>query len=111
MKGGAPSPAQSERLRGFLERKPRLGPETVHIDLVPGREVATNHSRDEDVFVAVRQAFDAANRQLEDHARRHGAPAAAAVVRRRRSRSVSHRAGSDYERRAPRPRDTGFHAR
>lgn len=46
----------------------------VHVDArLPGREVATDHSHDEDVFVALRQAFDAAHRQLEDHARRHGA--------------------------------------
>jgi MoaA/NifB/PqqE/SkfB family radical SAM enzyme len=34
MKGGALSPPQRERLLGYLDRKPRLGPETVHIDLV-----------------------------------------------------------------------------
>ena len=51
----------------------------VHVDArVPGREVTTNHSFHQDVFVAVRIAFEAANRQLEDHARRHGAPKDAA---------------------------------
>ena len=34
MKGGALSTPQRERLLGFLDQKPRLGPETVHIDLV-----------------------------------------------------------------------------
>ena len=34
MKGGALSTPQRERLLGFVDQKPRLGPETVHIDLV-----------------------------------------------------------------------------
>lgn len=33
MKGGMPSSAQRQRLRGFLEQRPLLGPETVHIDI------------------------------------------------------------------------------
>jgi ribosomal subunit interface protein len=48
----------------------------VRIDLtLPGRELVTgrapsqNHAH-EDVYVAIRDAFDAARRQLEDHARR-----------------------------------------
>ncbi len=48
----------------------------VRIDLtVPGREIVVkrdpseNHAH-EDILVAVRDAFDAALRQLEDHARR-----------------------------------------
>jgi cold shock CspA family protein/ribosome-associated translation inhibitor RaiA len=47
----------------------------VHINLVvPGREIVVGreHGRDhahEDAHVAVRDAFDAARRQLEDHAR------------------------------------------
>jgi len=40
---------------------------SVHIDLrVPGREIAVTREHHEDVFVAVRDAFDAAKRQLED---------------------------------------------
>jgi ribosomal subunit interface protein len=47
----------------------------VNVDArVPGREIAASHSHHEDVFAAVRLAFEAASRQLEDHARRHGAP-------------------------------------
>ena len=39
----------------------------VHIDVrVPGREIAVTHEHREDVFVALRDAFDAAKRQLED---------------------------------------------
>ena len=39
----------------------------VHIDVrVPGREIAVTHEQHEDVFVALRDAFDAAKRQLED---------------------------------------------
>ena len=42
----------------------------VSIDLrVPGREVVVNRDHDEDVYVAVRDAFNAAGRQLEDFAR------------------------------------------
>jgi ribosomal subunit interface protein len=49
----------------------------VHIRiLVPGSEVVISHERPqdhahEDLYVALRDAFDAAERHLEDHARRH----------------------------------------
>lgn len=43
----------------------------VRLDIkVPGAEIAVNREHSEDPFVAVRDAFDAARRQLEDHARR-----------------------------------------
>lgn len=43
----------------------------VHIDMtVPGSELVVNRVANEDVYVAVRDAFNAAKRQLEDHARR-----------------------------------------
>lgn len=43
----------------------------VRIDLkVPGAELAVNHHQDEDPYVALRDAFDAARRRLEDHTRR-----------------------------------------
>ncbi|SFF09409.1 ribosome hibernation-promoting factor, HPF/YfiA family [Nitrosomonas sp. Nm166] len=43
----------------------------VHIDItVPGSELVVNRVANEDVYVAVRDAFDAAKRQLEDYARR-----------------------------------------
>ena len=45
---------------------------SVHIDLkVPGGgELVVNRMQDEDIYVAIRDAFNAAARQLEDHARR-----------------------------------------
>ncbi len=43
----------------------------VRLDIkVAGAEVAVNHDHSEDAFVAVRDAFDAARRKLEDLARR-----------------------------------------
>ena len=45
-------------------------PFVVHVDLkVPGGEIAVNRDHHEDVFVALRDAFDAARRKLEDYAR------------------------------------------
>ena len=42
----------------------------VRIDVkVPGAELAVTHERDKDIQAAVREAFDAARRRLEDHAR------------------------------------------
>ncbi|MBU0621969.1 MAG: ribosome-associated translation inhibitor RaiA [Gammaproteobacteria bacterium] len=44
---------------------------TVHIDIgVAGSEIAVNRDHDEDVYVALRDAFDIAKRQLEEYARR-----------------------------------------
>jgi ribosomal subunit interface protein len=43
---------------------------SVHIDLkVPGSEIAVTHEHAEDFQVALRKAFDAARRKLEDTAR------------------------------------------
>lgn len=48
----------------------------VHIDVdVPGKHILVNHAgpknqAHEDVYVALRDAFDAARRQLEDHSRK-----------------------------------------
>lgn len=43
----------------------------VRLDItVPGGELVVNREANEDVYVAVRDAFDAAKRQLEDYARR-----------------------------------------
>ena len=45
-------------------------PFNVRIDIgVPGSELVVNRDRDEDLYVALRDAFDAARRQLEDYAR------------------------------------------
>lgn len=40
----------------------------VRIDIgVPGKEIVVNHDHDEDVYVALRDAFGAAERQLKDY--------------------------------------------
>jgi len=46
----------------------------VRIDIgVPGNEIVVNRDHHEDVYVALRDGFDAAKRQLQDYARRlHG---------------------------------------
>ena len=42
----------------------------VHVDLkVPGGEMTVNRHQHQDVYVALRDAFDAARRKLEDFAR------------------------------------------
>jgi ribosomal subunit interface protein len=42
----------------------------VHIDIgVPGKEIVVNRENNEDVYVALRDGFDAAKRQLDDFAR------------------------------------------
>ena len=47
------------------------GPFKVRIDLtVPGDELVVNRQSDEDLYVAIRDAFDAMRRRLEDYARR-----------------------------------------
>ena len=47
------------------------GPFKVRIDLtVPGDELVVNRQADEDLYVAIREAFDAARRRLEDYVRR-----------------------------------------
>jgi ribosomal subunit interface protein len=44
---------------------------TVRIDIgVAGGEIVVNRDHAEDVYVALRDAFDAANRKLEDYARK-----------------------------------------
>lgn len=43
----------------------------VRLDIgVPGGEIAVNRDHAEDVYVALRDAFDAAKRKLEDYARK-----------------------------------------
>jgi ribosomal subunit interface protein len=44
-------------------------PFNIRLDLtVPGAEIVVDRQENEDVYVALRNAFDAARRQLEDHA-------------------------------------------
>ncbi|HXW60773.1 MAG TPA: ribosome-associated translation inhibitor RaiA, partial [Myxococcota bacterium] len=41
----------------------------VHIDItVPGKELVVTHKKNEDVYIAIRDAFSALTRQLESHA-------------------------------------------
>jgi len=58
--------------RVVVERVGHQGPQfTVRIDLkTPGGEIIADRQRNEDVRAALRDAFDAARRQLEDHVRR-----------------------------------------
>ena len=75
---------RAERLQHFqrltscrvvVERVGHQGPLfEVRIDLkMPGAEIAVDRQHNADVRVALRDAFDAARRQLEDQARlRHG---------------------------------------
>jgi ribosomal subunit interface protein len=43
----------------------------IRVDLtVPGAEIVVNRDRAEDVYVAIRDAFDHARRKLEDHVRK-----------------------------------------
>ena len=71
---------RAERLQNFqrltgcrviVERVGHQGPQfSVRIDLnMPGAEIAVDRQHNEDVRVAVRDAFDAARRQLEDKVR------------------------------------------
>ena len=57
---------------GQMARHKQQGKEfSVRLDIkVKGGEIAINRDHDEDPFVAVRDAFDAARRRLEDLARR-----------------------------------------
>jgi len=52
-------------------RKQQGKPFNVRVALhVPGGELVVNRDQHEDVYVALRDAFDAARRQLEDHAQK-----------------------------------------
>ena len=43
-------------------------PYRIHLDLtVPGSEIVVDRKENEDVYVALRDAFDAAKRQLEEY--------------------------------------------
>ncbi len=62
------SPAPTISIRGGFHQL------RIHLT-VPGGEIIVNrdpseHHAHEDVYVAIRDAFDAARRQLEDHVRR-----------------------------------------
>lgn len=75
----------------------------VRIDItVPGNEVVVNRDHHEDVYVALRDGFDAAKRQLEDHVRRsrretkkHAAEYVGRVLRLSREEGIGFIAGPD----------------
>ena len=55
----------------------------VRLDIkVSGAEFAVSREHSEDAFIAAREAFDAARRQLEDHARRRQGARVRAKARR-----------------------------
>lgn len=44
---------------------------SAHVDLtIPGKELVINRKQNEDLYIAVRDAFDAAERLLEDYVKR-----------------------------------------
>ncbi|MCZ7653225.1 MAG: HPF/RaiA family ribosome-associated protein [Rhodocyclaceae bacterium] len=62
----------------------------VRIDIkVPGSEIVVNRDKHEDIYVALRDAFDAAKRQVEEYGRRQRGDA-------------KHHAGSGRPRKNPR---------
>lgn len=68
------------RCRVVVEAPPRHkqhgGQFVVRLDLkVTGHEIVVNRDHSEDPYVALRDAFEAAGRQLEDHARKRLAEA------------------------------------
>jgi len=62
---------------------------SVHIDItVPGKELAVTRAENEDAYVAVRDAFEAAYRRLEEHSRKlrgdvkaHEQPSSGRIIR------------------------------
>jgi hypothetical protein len=56
---------------GLLQKHAHRGkPFNIRIELtVPGAEIVVNRDRAEDVYLAIRDAFDHARRQMEDHVR------------------------------------------
>ncbi|MEJ8837297.1 HPF/RaiA family ribosome-associated protein [Ramlibacter sp. AN1133] len=89
--GMAPSQALEDAVKGKVAQLDRLGsdviacrvtieqehkhaqqgrPFAVRIDVtLPGQQVAVNRVQDEDAYVALRDAFDAARRQVEETVR------------------------------------------
>jgi ribosomal subunit interface protein len=61
----------------------------VRLDItVPGNEIVVNHEHDEDIYVALRDAFNAAKRRLEDYARIHRGETRTCQAGARRRRST-----------------------
>ncbi len=76
-------------VEGYTNHHRKGGPFDVRIDLaVPGTTIAVTRQRDDDLRVALRNAFDAADRQLRDYARKQApdvappaAPPRARIIR------------------------------
>jgi ribosome-associated translation inhibitor RaiA/cold shock CspA family protein len=59
-------------VEGPVEHHRKGGPFEVHIRLtVPGQELLANRQTEEGLAAAIREAFDAIRRQLEDYVREH----------------------------------------
>lgn len=68
-------------VEGYAGHHRKGGPYEVRIDLdVPGALIAVTRQRGEDLRVAARKAFDAAERQLEDYLRRQRPNASSRVT-------------------------------
>lgn len=75
----------------------------VRMDIgVPGREIVVNRDHSQDVYIAIRDAFDAAKRQLEEHVRvtrhdvkAHALPRMGRVVRLSREEGIGFIAATD----------------
>lgn len=57
---------------GFVQKHKHQGKLfNIRVDLtVPGAEIVVNRDKAEDIYVAIRDAFDATKRKLEDYSRR-----------------------------------------
>lgn len=55
-------------LEGTVDHHHRGGPFKVRIDMtLPGAELSVNHQDEDDLAIAIRSAFDAARRKLQDY--------------------------------------------
>jgi cold shock CspA family protein/ribosome-associated translation inhibitor RaiA len=56
---------------GTVDHHHRGGPFNIRIDMtLPGAELSVNHQDEDDLAIAIRSAFDAARRKLQDYARK-----------------------------------------
>jgi cold shock CspA family protein/ribosome-associated translation inhibitor RaiA len=58
-------------VEGGVNHHHRGGPFKVRVDMtLPGAELTVNHQDEDDLAIAIRSAFDAARRKLQDHVRK-----------------------------------------
>jgi cold shock CspA family protein/ribosome-associated translation inhibitor RaiA len=58
-------------VEGAVDHHHRGGPFKVRIDMtLPGAELSVNHQDEDDLAIAIRSAFDAARRKVQDYARK-----------------------------------------